>query len=75
MCRAPTKAQFILHELVSQIPLFWNCEKFILTYLKIKRNKKIILNQRKIYEGACLKEKGNKFIKKGFLVTLNLKER
>ena len=27
MCRTPTKAKFILHELVSQIPLFWNYEK------------------------------------------------
>ena len=63
--RAPTKAQFILQELVSQIPLFWNYEKFILTHLKIKRNEKIILKIKKNYEGACLKEKGNKFIKNG----------
>ena len=32
ICRAPTKAQFILHELISQIPLFWNYEKFIHAY-------------------------------------------
>ena len=31
-CWASTKAQFILHELVSQIPLFWNYEKFIHAY-------------------------------------------
>ena len=30
----PTKAEFILHELVSQISLFRNYEKFILTYVK-----------------------------------------
>ena len=30
----PTKAQFILHELLSQIPLLWNYEKFIFAYLK-----------------------------------------
>ena len=47
ICGAPIKAQFILHELVSQIPLFWNCEKFILAYLKIKRNRKIILKSNK----------------------------
>ena len=29
-----TKARFILHELISQIPLFWNYEKFILAYIK-----------------------------------------
>ena len=43
ICRAPAKARFILHELVSQISLFWNYEKSVLTYLKIKRNGKIIL--------------------------------
>ena len=31
ICRAPT-AQFILHELISQISLFWNYEKFIHAY-------------------------------------------
>ena len=36
ICGAPTKTQFILHELVSQIPLFWNHEKLILAYLKGK---------------------------------------
>ena len=36
ICRALTKTQFILHELVSQISLFWNYEKFILTYEKSK---------------------------------------
>ena len=40
ICRAPTKAQFILHELVSQISLFWNYEKFIL--MKNKKKQKII---------------------------------
>ena len=34
ICRAPTKAQFILHEVVSTISLFRNYEKFILAYLK-----------------------------------------
>ena len=32
----PTKAQFILHTLISQISLFWNYEKFIFTYEKSK---------------------------------------
>ena len=36
ICRAPTKAQLILHELVSQIQLFWNYEKVILAYLKLR---------------------------------------
>ena len=42
ICRAPTKAQFILHELVSQIPLFWNYEKLILAYLKKQEKQKSI---------------------------------
>ena len=33
----PTKAQFILYELVSQIPLFWNYEKFNLAYVKSRK--------------------------------------
>ena len=41
ICRAPTKTQFILHELVPQIPLFWNYENQIHVYLKIKENKKL----------------------------------
>ena len=36
ICRAPTKAQLILHELVSQFPLFWNYEKFIIAHLKLR---------------------------------------
>ena len=32
----PTKVEFILHELVSQISLFRNYGKFILTYVKSK---------------------------------------
>ena len=65
ICGAPTKAQFILHELVSQIPSFWNYEKFILAYLKSRETEKLFWNQRKMYEGAWLKEKGNRFIKNG----------
>ena len=63
ICGAPTKTQFILHELVSQILSFWNYEKFILAYLKSREIEKLFKNQRKIYKGACLKEEGNKFIK------------
>ena len=37
ICRVPTKAQFILYELVSQISLFWNYEKSILIYEKSKQ--------------------------------------
>ena len=41
ICRAPTKAQLILHEWISQNPLLWNYENHIHAYLKIKRNKKL----------------------------------
>ena len=34
ICRTPTKAQFILHELVLQILLFRNYEKIIFAYVK-----------------------------------------
>ena len=64
-----------MHELISQIPLFWNYENHIHTLIKIVKNVKIILKLEKICEGVCLKEKGNKFIKNGILATLNLKER
>ena len=37
--RAPTKAQFVLHELISQIPLFWKKNNSRL--LKIKRNRRL----------------------------------
>ena len=33
---APTKARLILHELISQIPLFWNYENCIHAYIKSK---------------------------------------
>ena len=39
ICGTPTKAQFILHELVSQISLFWNYEKFIFAYVKSRETK------------------------------------
>ena len=32
ICRAPTKAQFILHQLILQIPLFWNYENCLHAY-------------------------------------------
>ena len=41
ICLAPTKAQFILYELVPQILLFWNYENQIHAYLKIKENEKL----------------------------------
>ena len=31
-CWASTNAQLILHELIPQIPLFWNYQKFIHAY-------------------------------------------
>ena len=37
--RTPTKAQFVLHELISQIPLFWNYEKFIHAYYNQEEQK------------------------------------
>ena len=37
--RAPTKAQLILHELIPQIPLFWNYENHIYAYLKSREAK------------------------------------
>ena len=49
----PTKTQFILHELVSQISLFRNYEKFILTYVK-SRETEVYLRTRvelKLFEG------------------------
>ena len=30
--RVPTKAQFILHELIPQIPIFWNYENYLHAY-------------------------------------------
>ena len=36
ICGVPTKAHYILHELVSQIPLFWNYENSIHAYIKSK---------------------------------------
>ena len=53
----PTKAQFILHELLSEIPLLWNYEYHIHALFKIVKNVKIILKSEKICEGACLKER------------------
>ena len=41
ICRAPTKTQFILHELVSQISLFWNYKKIIHAYLKSREKEKL----------------------------------
>ena len=32
ICRGPTKAQLILHELISQIPLSWNYENCLHAY-------------------------------------------
>ena len=49
ICRVLTKAQLILHELIPQIPLFWNYENHIHAYLKSrKKNRKIILKLKKI---------------------------
>ena len=45
ICRASTKAQFILHELVSQIPLLWNYENLHSCLCKIKRNIRLFENQ------------------------------
>ena len=38
-CWAPTKAQFILHELIPQSPLFWNYENHIYAYLISRETK------------------------------------
>ena len=74
--RVPTKAQFILHELVSQIPLFWNYEEFILAYLKIKRYiKNYFKIKEKFMKVLAWKKKATSLLKTRFLVTLNLKER
>ena len=43
----PTKAQLILHELISRIPLFCNYENYIYAYLKSRETKEIFENQRK----------------------------
>ena len=50
ICRAPTKAQFILHELVSQISLFGNCEIFILAYLKSRETKNYLKIEENLYK-------------------------
>ena len=43
--------------------------------LKIVKNEKIILNQRKFVKVLAWKKKGMSLLKTGFLVTLNLKEK
>ena len=47
MCGPPTKAQSILYEFISQIPLLWNYENCIHAYLKSRETKEIFENQRK----------------------------
>ena len=39
ICRVLTKAQLILHELIPQIPLFWNYENHIHAYLESRETK------------------------------------
>ena len=39
ICKIPTKAQLILDELIQQIPLFWNYENHIHSYLKSRETK------------------------------------
>ena len=46
----PTKAQFILHELLSQIPLLWNYEKFIFAYLKSKETENYLKIKENLYK-------------------------
>ena len=46
----PTKAQFIVHELISQIPLFWNYEKFILAYFKSKETENYLKLEENLYK-------------------------
>ena len=76
ICGAPTKAQFILHELVSQIPLFWNYEKK--NHYCLFKNQEEQKNYFKIKENfmkvLAWKKKATNLLKIGFLVTLNLKE-
>ena len=36
--KAPNKAQFIVHELISQIPCFQNYEGIIMAYVKLRRS-------------------------------------
>ena len=50
ICGAPTKTQLILHELISQIPLFWNYEKFILAYLKLRETKNHLKIEENLYK-------------------------
>ena len=50
VCMAPTKAQYILYELDSQIRLFWNDEKFILTYLKSRETKNYLKIEENLYK-------------------------
>ena len=41
----PTKARFILHELISRIPLFRNYEDSSFLLVKIKRNRTLFRNR------------------------------
>ena len=38
----PQKPDLFLHELVSQIPLYWNCKNHINAYIKTKKNRRFI---------------------------------
>ena len=71
ICRALTKALLILHELIPQIPLFWNYENHIYAYLKSREAKdylKIKENLPKCFpKGKC-----SKFIKNEFFLPKTL---
>ena len=49
-CRAPTKAQLILHELIPQTPLFGNYEKFIIAYLKSREIENYLKIEENLYK-------------------------
>ena len=67
-----TKARFILHELISQIPLFWNYENDIHTYIKLREKRRLFENQSGI-KTVRVKTGFLKFIWKLKLWELNLK--
>ena len=45
-----TKAQLILYELIPQIPLFGNYEKFIIAYLKLRETENYLKIEENLYE-------------------------
>ena len=66
----------MLHVLVSQIPLFWNCDKIHSCLFKNQEEQKNYFKiKEKFMQVLTWKKKATSLLKTRFLVTLNLKER